>query len=354
VVFLQHPREKRVAVGTARMAHLSLPNSELHLGVRFADHPRVQELAAQSQVALLFPGEGAHPACELSPLRALVVVDGTWSQARKVLARDPLLRALPRVGLTPAAPGNYRIRKEPSPECVSTIEAVAQVLGELEGTPDAFAPLLRPFTYMVDRQLEFIARREGPSRFRRPSAHKRRCLPYALAERWPDVVLLQAEANAQPASEANGELPELVQVVAGRPATGERLEVFLRPRRPLGPNVARHLEVSEALLGAGARVDEGLARLRAFLRPTDLLTVWGAFSLDLLAAEGAELPEPLDLRLWTARVLKGRTGGVEQACERLGLSVGGAAWGHGRAGRRLAALAAVADALAAQARDAAA
>ncbi|MFN7134575.1 MAG: DTW domain-containing protein, partial [Myxococcales bacterium] len=46
VVFLQHPREGKVAIGTARMAHLALPNSELHQGVDFSAHPRLQALAA--------------------------------------------------------------------------------------------------------------------------------------------------------------------------------------------------------------------------------------------------------------------------------------------------------------------
>ena len=43
LLLLQHPREAKVAVGTARMAHLSLPNSELHTGVSFEAHPRVRE-----------------------------------------------------------------------------------------------------------------------------------------------------------------------------------------------------------------------------------------------------------------------------------------------------------------------
>src|SRR3954468_25008728 len=37
VVLLQHPRERRVPVSTARMVHLSLTNSELHYGVDFAE-----------------------------------------------------------------------------------------------------------------------------------------------------------------------------------------------------------------------------------------------------------------------------------------------------------------------------
>ena len=39
VVLLQHPREEDMAIGTARMASLCLPNSELHVGVDFQTSP---------------------------------------------------------------------------------------------------------------------------------------------------------------------------------------------------------------------------------------------------------------------------------------------------------------------------
>src|SRR5690242_398081 len=93
---LQHPRERNTAIGTARMAHLSLPNSELHLGVSFEDHPRVRALCAEEGTALLFPGDGATDPATLrgrAP-RTVVVVDGTWSQARKLLKQNPFLKAL--------------------------------------------------------------------------------------------------------------------------------------------------------------------------------------------------------------------------------------------------------------------
>jgi hypothetical protein len=47
VVFLQHPRESRVAIGTARIAQLGLTRSELHEGISFTDNARIQELLFQ-------------------------------------------------------------------------------------------------------------------------------------------------------------------------------------------------------------------------------------------------------------------------------------------------------------------
>ena len=128
VVFLQHPREGRVAIGTCRMAHLALAGSELHRGVCFERSPRVRALAADTSgdVAVLYPGDGA---CEPSALartpRTLIVLDGTWRQARAMWRDNPSLHRLPRIGFMPEAPGNYRIRREPAPHCLATVEALA-------------------------------------------------------------------------------------------------------------------------------------------------------------------------------------------------------------------------------------
>ncbi len=67
VVLLQHARERKVAIGTARIAHLALEGSELFVGVDFSSDPRIQSLAAarDGSVAVLFPGEGAEPAARL-------------------------------------------------------------------------------------------------------------------------------------------------------------------------------------------------------------------------------------------------------------------------------------------------
>lgn len=90
---------------------------------------------------------------------------GTWVEARKLLRYNRALRALPRVGFVPSVPSAYRIRRAPAPHCWSTIEAVASVLGVLEGDPDRFAPPLVPFQRPVAQQLAYgnlaTARRTG-------------------------------------------------------------------------------------------------------------------------------------------------------------------------------------------------
>ena len=61
VVIVQHPRERTVAIGTARMAHLALEGSLLIEGLRLDDHPALTPLlAADAHAAVLYP-DGARP-----------------------------------------------------------------------------------------------------------------------------------------------------------------------------------------------------------------------------------------------------------------------------------------------------
>jgi DTW domain-containing protein YfiP len=157
VVILQHPREARLAICTAWLARLALENAELHRGVRFEAHPRVREVAADPGAALLFPGPESVPASARAgdPPRLLVVVDGTWPQAVKMLAANPALAALPRLAVAPDRPGGYGdLRREPGPEHLSTLEAIAIVLGALEGDPARFEPMREAFRRTVEQQLE--------------------------------------------------------------------------------------------------------------------------------------------------------------------------------------------------------
>ena len=215
VVFLQHPRERRVAISTCRMAHLAFEGSELHHGVTFDGDAHLEALAAPDEIAagrafVLFPGPGSIDPATLSPgqLRTLFVVDGTWPQARKIIRRSALLGRLPRLGLTPSRPGNYRIRREPAEHCVSTIEAVVEVLGVLEGEPDRFRPALAAFDYMIDFQIEKQATRNTPPRTKRKRLRdpKRLDIPAPLLTVYADTPV--------------GLSPEVPYTVAGTVSSG--------------------------------------------------------------------------------------------------------------------------------------
>jgi DTW domain-containing protein YfiP len=157
VVILQHPREARLAICSAWLARLALQNAELHQGVDLDAHPRVREVCADPRAGLLFPGPGSAPAAlhAGTPPTFLVVVDGTWHQARRMIERSRLLSGLPRLSVAPDGEEGYGdLRREPEAHCLSTLEAIALALSALDGDPRPFEPMRRAFRRMVSGQLE--------------------------------------------------------------------------------------------------------------------------------------------------------------------------------------------------------
>ncbi|MCY1416265.1 DTW domain protein [compost metagenome] len=156
VLLLQHPSEVNHALNTARLAALGLLNAELRVGEVFDDLSTLLSPPGY-RACLLFPGDQAQPltpyvANEASLPLLLVVPDGTWRKARKLLHVNPELAALPRVTLAEALPSRYRLRKAPGPGALSTVEAVVQALEVLEA-PTSFGALLQPFEALIEGQI---------------------------------------------------------------------------------------------------------------------------------------------------------------------------------------------------------
>lgn len=346
-MLLQHPRERDVPIGTARMAALCLPSAELHVGVRWAGSTALTRALSDPArpAVLLYPGEGAIDVAAHPPPGpvTLVVVDGTWSQARKVVRENPELAALPRYAFTPPRPSEYRIRKEPAAECVSTIEALVHVLGVLERDPARFEALLAPFRAMIDAQIEHAERfHRGRVRHERGPRPPRRRLPPQLAHA-ANLVCVSGEANAWPygsTQRAAAHPEELAHWVALRPSTGERFELVKAPRH-LAPMTPAHLALSRDTLEAGCTGEVLREQWRAFVREDDVLCSWGTYATSLFASEGGTLPASrLDLRTIARVYLSGRFGTLDELLVRLGVTPPPPI-GPGRAGLRLAQLVAL-------------
>ncbi|MBT8768954.1 tRNA-uridine aminocarboxypropyltransferase [Metapseudomonas boanensis] len=154
VLVLQHPSEVGHALNTARLATMGLENAELRVGEVFEDLQGVLS-DPNYRACLLFPGEDASPLAEVSSdLRPmlLIVPDGTWRKARKLLHLNPALADLPRVTLPSNLQSRYRLRKAPMAGALSTIEAIATALDILEA-PARFDALLRPFEALIEGQI---------------------------------------------------------------------------------------------------------------------------------------------------------------------------------------------------------
>jgi len=330
-------------IGTARMASLCLPSAELHVGVRWGDNPALARVLGDPArpPILLYPGPGARDILREPPAGpvTLVVVDGTWSQAKTVVRDNPVLQALPRYAFATPEPSQYRIRREPRAEYVSTIEALMHVLGALEGEPARFRSLLDPLRAMVDAQLACQARSPRRRvRQPRPPRPPRLRIPDAIVHRFGDLVCVVGEANAWPYRAGASSPPEeLVHWVAHRPASGEHFEMIAAPEHPLSPSTTFHCELTEDQLRSGAPRSALLERFAQFCRPSDVVCAWGHHGPNLITACGGRLPlERVDLRAASRLLTNRKLGSLEDYAATL--APVGPPLGAGRAGKRLAML----------------
>jgi DTW domain-containing protein YfiP len=106
---------------------------------------------------VLFPGCGAKPLtseliADLPSPPVLVVPDGNWKQASRMVKRLPLLAGAVKVSLPDRAFEGPALRRNRSGHHMSTYEAVVQTLAVLEGEEVA-APLLNFYRRATDRML---------------------------------------------------------------------------------------------------------------------------------------------------------------------------------------------------------
>ncbi|MFT3931277.1 MAG: tRNA-uridine aminocarboxypropyltransferase [Spongiibacteraceae bacterium] len=183
VLILQHPLEAKQAKGSARLLHLSLPNSRLVIGEIFDEaelnnllHAPLVPNAQRKQAVLLYPDtpddanivqpriSAEMAAVEMASMDIaqidpaalrLVVLDGTWRKSRKMLYANPLLQSLPRLPLRNPPASQYMIRKAQGAHQLSTLEATCYALMQLENNALSYAPLLDAFRGFVAEQLSY-------------------------------------------------------------------------------------------------------------------------------------------------------------------------------------------------------
>ncbi len=172
VLILQHPQEPDHEMGSALLTHLALPNSTLKVGLSWRNLAAAlgRKEADPSRWAVLYLGSGVKtesalekglyfvsqkglPVAQPESLEGVVVLDGTWSQAKSLWWRNAWLLKLRRAILVPRAPSLYgKLRKEPRKECLSTIESVAAVLEELGEAPEVGQHLSALFTRLLQQR----------------------------------------------------------------------------------------------------------------------------------------------------------------------------------------------------------
>ncbi|MBD1583529.1 tRNA-uridine aminocarboxypropyltransferase [Pseudoalteromonas sp. S16_S37] len=158
VIVLQHPSEVTVAKNTVRLLTLQLSNIDVFIGEDAADFESARQLIENSDSALLYPNEQAvsvqQLSCQSKKIDTLVVIDGTWKKAHKILATNPWLMKLPSVTFAKLPHNQYRIRKAEQENSLSSLEAVALFLNEYEHKDQQ--PLLNLLNGMIAEQTKFM------------------------------------------------------------------------------------------------------------------------------------------------------------------------------------------------------
>jgi DTW domain-containing protein YfiP len=178
LLILQHPQEQDRALGTARLTALHFKNAVLKIGLSWPSLSKAlgRPVHDPSRWAVLYLGSAKVADLEtdrevvainrkgevednqrglLKDIEGIVLLDGTWSQAKALWWRNAWMLKCQRVILGPARPSLYgKLRKEPRRDGLSTIEAAAMLLASLERRPDIAEALNGSFERMLAQYRE--------------------------------------------------------------------------------------------------------------------------------------------------------------------------------------------------------
>jgi DTW domain-containing protein YfiP len=178
LLILQHPQEQDRALGTARLTALHFKNAVVKIGLSWPSLSKAlgRQVADPSRWAVLYLGSAKVAELEtdrdivainrkgeiednqraiLKDIDGIVLLDGTWSQAKALWWRNAWMLKCQRVILGPARLSRYgQLRREPRRDGLSTLEAAAMLLASLEKRPDIAETLHASFERMLARYRE--------------------------------------------------------------------------------------------------------------------------------------------------------------------------------------------------------
>jgi DTW domain-containing protein YfiP len=171
-----HPKEyRKIKNGTGHLTHLSLPNSELHVGIDFSSHTRINEILGDEKniCYLLYPSKesieiNSHKISREGREVVIFVIDSTWACSKKMLRLSSNISSLQSISFTHTKKSEFAIKEQPEDYCLSTIESVLCVMeildknGEEEITKESFEGFLNPFKKMIDFQIEYMQECQNP------------------------------------------------------------------------------------------------------------------------------------------------------------------------------------------------
>lgn len=169
-ILLMHPIEAyKMKTGTGRLSHIALKNSEIIVGVDFTNNKRVNEIINDKSIfsTVLYPGEdsiniskGELSSQNITNKKLYVfIIDSTWYYSKKILRLSKNLQELTKISFNSNNSSQFIFKKQPSKECLSTIESIYYFLEEcdkfkIENVGSKKDTLLEVFNKMVQFQLE--------------------------------------------------------------------------------------------------------------------------------------------------------------------------------------------------------
>ena len=119
------------------MTNNSLENCELHVGIDFTNHKRVNELLNDTSYEsyVLYPDVNSiklNTQKLPSEKKALVfIIDSTWPCSKKMLRLSTNLQNLKKISFEHDKSSQFKIKTQPNQYCLSTIESTLCVLEQL-------------------------------------------------------------------------------------------------------------------------------------------------------------------------------------------------------------------------------
>ncbi|XP_043285974.1 tRNA-uridine aminocarboxypropyltransferase 2 [Venturia canescens] len=165
IIILQHPAEVKRCLRTAPMLALGLESGKCltYRGKKFPStkHEGLAKILEDKDTILLYPSPNAVNIAELPIVGVdgqrpynLVLLDGTWPQAKAMYHSSPPLWYLRACKLVGVATSEYVIRTQPTEGCLSTLESGALSLALLEGKLWLRDAMLGPLHHLCRYQLE--------------------------------------------------------------------------------------------------------------------------------------------------------------------------------------------------------
>ncbi|KAJ6636618.1 tRNA-uridine aminocarboxypropyltransferase 2 [Pseudolycoriella hygida] len=162
VVLLQHPDEEKRCLRTAPMLKLGLAPGKCHIykGRRFPSQgchdQSLEEILTSPKSLLLYPSKNSVPLEDIDGTGpfTLVLIDGTWPQAKAIYTSSKMLHTMTQVKLMSAGNSCYIIRTQPTDGCLSTLETAAKALSVLEGDAKYSELLIEPLKVLCKYQID--------------------------------------------------------------------------------------------------------------------------------------------------------------------------------------------------------